>query len=427
MEVGNKLNPQRSYRKGFALKGLRQHIIKTNNPSTIGPGELLTVRFPDLKENQVIIPSTTKLTFNTTLAGTDVNRTLVKNLGRNIIRKLVVKLDGNEIISIDDYDVLFSYIDSWKTATERRNAVFQGIVETDGQTENTIKHRINAGDKANNAKDQTVASIFDNKFCIPLDFEILETSLPLYQYGLGSRLTYELTFNDYSDVIKAMDPDATYTISNISVEFDTMTNASLASQIRIEYMKSSILYDRILRARIIPLDKSDTSFSVDINSPSKSLKGVLLIFTKERSATKFARDTEEFYNPKITKVEVTVEGVPNELYAQNMEYRHQYDEIVKHFAEGRLKEAGAIQKDLQLHNVDIASYYTDKYALWLDFRTMDDNRLHGLGRRLENTSERIRLQITKKAESAGKLSCYLYIFQDAQINISDAQFLNVVY
>ena len=122
-----------------------------------------------------------------------------------------------------------------------------------------------------------------------------------------------------------------------------------------------------------------------------------------------------------------MEGVPDELYAQNMEYRHQYHEIVKHFAEGQLKEAGAIQKDLQLHNVNIASYYTDKYALWLDFRTIDDNRLHGSGRLLENTSEGIRLQITKKAESAGKLSCYLYIFQDAQINISDSQFLNVVY
>ena len=427
MEVGNKLNPQRSYRKGFALKGLRQHIIKTNNPSTIGPGELLTVRFPDLKENQVTIPSTTKLTFNITLAGTDVNRTLVKNLGRNIIRKLVVKLDGNEIISIDDYDVLFSYIDSWKTATERHNAVFQGIVDADGQTENAIKHRINATDKANNAKDQTVASIYDNRFCIPLDFELLESTIPFYQYGLGSRLTYELTSNDYGDVIKSTETDATYTISNISLEFDTIINASLASQIRTEYMKMSILYDRILRARIIPLDKSDTSFSIDINSPSKSLKGVLLIFTKERNATKFTRDTEEFYNPKITKVEVTVEGVPNELYAQNMEYRHQYDEIVKHFVEGRLKEAGATQKDLQLHNVDIASYYTDKYALWLDFRTIDDNRLYGSGRQLENTSEGIRLQIIKKAESAGKLSCYLYIFQDAQINISDAQFLNVVY
>ena len=164
MEVGDKLNPQRSYRKGFALKGLRQHIIKTNNPSTIGPGELLTVRFPDLKENQVIIPSTTKLTFNITLVGTDVNRTLLENLGRNIIRKLVVKLEGNEIISTDDSDVLYSYYDCWKCTNERLNAVFQGIVDADGQTENAIKHRINSADKANNAKDQTVASIYDNRF-----------------------------------------------------------------------------------------------------------------------------------------------------------------------------------------------------------------------------------------------------------------------
>ena len=48
MEVGDKLNPQRSFRKGFSLKGKRQHVIKTNNPSAIGPHELLTVRFPDL-------------------------------------------------------------------------------------------------------------------------------------------------------------------------------------------------------------------------------------------------------------------------------------------------------------------------------------------------------------------------------------------
>ena len=263
------------------------------------------------------------MTFNITLVGTDVNRTLVKNLGRNIIRKLAVKLEGNEIISIDDYDVLFLYIDSWKCKTERLNAVFQGIVDADSQTENAIKHRINSGDKANNAKDQTVASIFNNRFCILLDFEILESSLSLYQYGSGSHLTYELTFANYSDVIKSTDSDAIYTMSNSSLEFNTIINASLASQIRTEYMKSSILYDRILRARIIQLDKSDTSFSVDINSPSKSLKGVLLIFTQERSATKFAQDTEEFYNPKITKVEVTMEGVPNELYAQDMEYRHQ--------------------------------------------------------------------------------------------------------
>ena len=46
MEVGDKLNLQRSYRKGFALKGLHHHIIKTNNHSAISPDELLTVGSP---------------------------------------------------------------------------------------------------------------------------------------------------------------------------------------------------------------------------------------------------------------------------------------------------------------------------------------------------------------------------------------------
>ena len=90
---------------------------------------------------------------------------------------------------------------------------------------------------------------------------------------------------------------------------------------------------------------------MDINSPSKSVKGVLLIFTKERSVTKFEQDTEEFYIPKITKVEVTVEGSPDKLYAQNMEYRHHYDEIMKYFGEGGLK---VLVKD---HDVNITSCY----------------------------------------------------------------------
>ena len=70
----------------------------------IGPDELRTVRFPDLKENQVIIPKTTNSTCNISLLGTDANKTFVKNLGRNIIRKLVVNLEGDEIINTDDCD-----------------------------------------------------------------------------------------------------------------------------------------------------------------------------------------------------------------------------------------------------------------------------------------------------------------------------------
>ena len=43
--------------------------------------------------------------------GTDVNKSLVKSLGRNVVRKLVVKLEGNEILSTDDCDIFYSYHD----------------------------------------------------------------------------------------------------------------------------------------------------------------------------------------------------------------------------------------------------------------------------------------------------------------------------
>ena len=85
----------------------------------IGPDELLTVCFPHLKGNQVIVPGTTKLTFNISLLA-----------GRNIIRKLV-KLEGDEIISLDDWDTFYSHHDCWESTTEKHNAVFQGIVEVD--------------------------------------------------------------------------------------------------------------------------------------------------------------------------------------------------------------------------------------------------------------------------------------------------------
>ena len=142
-------------------------MVGANDPSTVGPDGLLTVRFPGLGGSQVIVPATTKLTFDISLSGTDASGALAENLGRNIVRKLVVKLEGNEIISIDDCDIFYSYYDCWKSTTERFNAVFQGTVEVGGQMENAIKHRINADDKASDANDETVASIFDNEPCIP--------------------------------------------------------------------------------------------------------------------------------------------------------------------------------------------------------------------------------------------------------------------
>ena len=64
------------------------------------------------------------LSFNIELSSAaDLNRTLVSSIGRAIMKKLAVKFEGNEIMSIDDYDIFTCYRDLWKTASEKCNAI----------------------------------------------------------------------------------------------------------------------------------------------------------------------------------------------------------------------------------------------------------------------------------------------------------------
>ena len=198
MEYGKRLNPECSLRTPKGIKETRQKV--THNPSEIDQAQELLVRFPNLGSDDIIMPGMANLSFIVELTSTvDANRTLVSNIGRAIVKKLAVKFEGNEIISVDDYDVLACYRDLWGTKSEKRNAIRQGIISTDGCTENCIKLRINAGNKdATNSQDKVIADVYGNKFIIPLDFEMLDSAAPYYQAGLGNRLCYELTFNDYN-------------------------------------------------------------------------------------------------------------------------------------------------------------------------------------------------------------------------------------
>ena len=99
-----------------------------------------------------------------------------------------------------------------------------------------------------------------------------------------------------------------------------------------------------------------------------------------------------------------MEGKPNQLYAQGMRSFEQYDKICEYFAEEKQRDndANEIQKHLQLYDLSFGEYLVNKYALWLDFRMIDENELHRTGRRMENASEGITLQSEKK-ESSGVL------------------------
>ena len=110
MEYGKRLYPECSLRMPKGIKGTRQKVIVTHNPSEIDQAQELLVRFPNL--GSVIIPGMANLSFNIELSSTiDANRTLVSDIGRAIVKKLAVKFEGNEIMNVDDFDVFACYRD----------------------------------------------------------------------------------------------------------------------------------------------------------------------------------------------------------------------------------------------------------------------------------------------------------------------------
>ena len=74
--------------------------------------QTLTLKFPDLGRNDVIVLGTSNLSFNIKLSSkTDPKRTLVSNIGRVNMEKLAIKFDGNVILEVDDFGMFASYRD----------------------------------------------------------------------------------------------------------------------------------------------------------------------------------------------------------------------------------------------------------------------------------------------------------------------------
>ena len=141
-----------------------------------------------------------------------------------------------------------------------------------------MKLRIYAGDQA-------IADAYRNKYIIPLDFEMLDSAMPYYQAGVRNRLSYELKFIDYNRVIKSSKTNATYKITDISLEYDIVTQPDLGRFVKAEYNKMVLLYDRVHQHSKIPVNKSDTKWNWAFNDTCKSLKGIQVLFEEERSYT----------------------------------------------------------------------------------------------------------------------------------------------
>ena len=98
----------------------------------------------------------------------------------------------------------------------------------------------------------------------------------------------------------------------------------------------------------------------------------------------------------------------------------QYDEARKYFTEGRL--ANEVQAQLQLYDLSVGEYLVNKYALWLDFRTINENELHRMGRRIGNTLGESPYRLRRKQNQLG-----LSRLTSTQLNIQNGAYVSAVY
>ena len=153
---------------------------------------------------------------------------------------------------------------------------------------------------------------------------------------------------------------------------------------------ASILYTKVTSIHYQTLSKKDTTWKIDVNNLSvRSLQGLLLLFVDKRDD--FESKNEEFYNPNIKKILVTINGMPHELFA-----------------------AGLLARDIYFKNEE---FVTTKFGLWTDTCSSIDNTLHGSGRTVEESGILLQIEKVPKA-SRGDLTCYVFSLEDAVAHLS---------
>ena len=103
------------------------------------------------------------------------------------------------------------------------------------------------------------------------------------------------------------------------------------------------------------------------------------------------RDSEKAFNPDITEVKMIVDGIPDKVYSQGLETRDIWEEVFRRLG----KENSAI---------NATDFYAgNRFALFIDLRSMRDKDLHGSGLRLVN-KKKVSSESTGKHRVQGMLN-----------------------
>ena len=248
----------------------------------------------------------------------------LNNLGRLLVDQLSIMVQGVDVYQNTGESMLEVYKDLWRSDDDRQSY---------GIANENVRKLISGDDSANKAAktdevlDLTIAGMCD-RMKIPLG-KILCDNGPYVPYDMCDFI-YSITLPKSEKNMKAQTNETigNYKLVDMQLEFEIIESKQLAEEVKGKFnLGRSLGYDYTTLLKILPWSKDSTREVIDINIPRRSMKAVVLLFTK-----KDAGDSEEFVFPNLTRVDVIMEGNPNNIYSKGLARRDMYREAVRFFS-----------------------------------------------------------------------------------------------
>ena len=213
-----------------------------------------------------------------------------------------------------------------------------------------------------------------------------------------------------------------YKLTNIQLEYGVIRSKQLADEAKSFYTHGKeFAYDHIELEEVVEVNRgTEGRLNLKVNPQRRSLKGILLLFIVPYTAG--AKDSENYLNPDITKVSVTINSSPNRVYNEGITGIDMWYEVSQFFGTKSKKSGGGNDRP----NMNLTKYLTDnKFGLFIDLRSMVDTTMHGNGQRLVNTKDGVHLAIERNTTGSGRAKCHIFTISDARMNVMERQLQSV--
>ncbi len=369
----NKLLPAYRWFYKTPVKGKRTVISIALSQPRVSAKSNFNITFPKLSENVCVNPNS--IYVSALLENTNTKSWFKNNIGRLLCDELQIRIGSESVYDNKKEGLIMVYKDLWLPDERREDMSEYGIA-----SENLRKLMSGSDDaSSSNKDDNALFKACGKRIKIRLG-KILNNQGLFAPSALNGGVEFNLKTPDASDIMIAQSGESvgSYALKEPKLIYESIESSEMYSQAVTDYTATEFMFVDV--NYLFPTNwlKDQTSVVETINVPRKSMRAIIILFKHADT-----EDSEEYIYPNITKVDVTINGKPNEVYSNGISTDDLYREAKRVF---HVKNSNMTEK----------RFYDNKFALVVDLRCTDDNDTINAGHNVNDTKNGVQLTITKE-------------------------------